>query len=95
LLFAVLVELLGLAYASSLFMEVWLFVFCLYGIEVGTKVPIAHEGNVSEKLMMGMQWVQKYHWSMRDLFYPSSIGTLTCIKLLEMICECACATVPE
>jgi hypothetical protein len=23
--------------------------------------------NVSEMLMMGMQWVRKYHWSMRDL----------------------------
>jgi hypothetical protein len=44
---------------------------------------------------MGMQWVRKYHWSMRDLFYPSSAGTLTCVKSLEMMCECACATVPE
>jgi hypothetical protein len=44
---------------------------------VGTKVPMTHEGNVSEKPMMGMQWVRKYDWSMRDLFYPSSIGTIT------------------
>jgi hypothetical protein len=62
---------------------------------VGTKVPMAHEGNVSENPMMRMQWVQKYHWSMRDLLYPSSAGTLTCVKSLEMMCECACATVPE
>jgi hypothetical protein len=45
---------------------------------VGTKVPMSREGNVSEKLMMGMQWVQKYHWSMRGLLYPSSVSTLTC-----------------
>jgi hypothetical protein len=47
---------------------------------VGTKVLMAHEGNVSEKPMMGMQWVRKYHWSMRDLFYPSSVGTLTLLE---------------
>jgi hypothetical protein len=62
---------------------------------VGTKIPMAHEGNVSEKSMMGMQWVRKYHWSMRDLFYPSSVGTLTYVRSLEMMCECACLTVPE
>jgi hypothetical protein len=62
---------------------------------VRMKVPVAHEGNVSEKPMMGMQWVRKYHWSMRDLFYLSSAGTLTCIKSFETMCECACATVPE
>jgi hypothetical protein len=44
---------------------------------VGTKVSMAHEGNISEKLMMGIQWVRKYHWSMRNLFYPSSADTLT------------------
>jgi hypothetical protein len=44
---------------------------------VGTKVPMTYEGNVSEKPMMRVQWVRKYHWSMRDLFYPSSAGTLT------------------
>jgi hypothetical protein len=32
------------------------------------KIPMAHEGKVSEKSMMGMKWVRKYHWSMRDLF---------------------------
>jgi hypothetical protein len=32
--------------------------------------------------MMGMQWVRKYHWSMRDLFYPSYAGTLTRTKLI-------------
>jgi hypothetical protein len=31
------------------------------------KIPMAHDGNVSEKPTMGMQWVQKYHWSMRNL----------------------------
>jgi hypothetical protein len=62
---------------------------------VGTKVPMSHVGNVSEKLMMGMQWVRKYHWSMRDLFYPSSAYTLTCVRSLEMMCKCACATIPE
>jgi hypothetical protein len=46
------------------------------------KIPMAHEGKVSEKPMIGMQWVQKYHWSMRDLIYPSSTGTLTRIKPL-------------
>jgi hypothetical protein len=49
---------------------------------VGTKVPMSREGNVSEKPMMGMQWVQKYHWSMRDLLYPSSVSTLTCRSFL-------------
>jgi hypothetical protein len=39
-------------------------------------------GNVSEKPMMGM-------------FYPFSAGTLTCIKSIAMMCECACATVSE
>jgi hypothetical protein len=52
-----LVDQLRLAYASFLFMKVWLFVLSLYDIEVGTKVPMAHEGNVNEKPMMGMQWV--------------------------------------
>jgi hypothetical protein len=32
--------------------------------------------------MMGMQWERKYRWSMRDLFYPSYIGTLTRVKML-------------
>jgi hypothetical protein len=62
---------------------------------VGMKVSMAHEGNISEKPMMEMQWVRKYHWSIRNLFYPSSAGTLTCVKSLETVCECACATVPE
>jgi hypothetical protein len=46
------------------------------------KIPMAHEGNASEKPMMGMQWLRKYHWSMRDLIYPSSAGILTSVKLL-------------
>jgi hypothetical protein len=29
---------------SFLFMKVWLFVLCLWDIEVGMKVPMAHEG---------------------------------------------------
>jgi hypothetical protein len=56
-LFVVLVELLGLVYASFLFMKVWLFVLSLLDITVGTKVPMARERNFSEKPMMGMQWV--------------------------------------
>jgi hypothetical protein len=51
---------------------------------VGIKIPMAQEGNVSENSMMGMQWVQKYHWSMRNLIYPSSAGTLTRVKPLAM-----------
>jgi hypothetical protein len=46
------------------------------------KIPMTHEGNVSEKPIMEMQWVQKYHWSIRDLIYPSSAGTLTRVKPL-------------
>jgi hypothetical protein len=49
---------------------------------VGMKIPMAREGNVSEKSMMGMHWVRKYHWSMRALIYPSSAGTLTRVKPL-------------
>jgi hypothetical protein len=29
------------------------------------------------------------------LFYPSFAGTLTCVKLLETMCECACSTLLE
>jgi hypothetical protein len=47
---------------------------------VGTKLPMAYEGNVSEKSMMGMQWVQKYYQILRDLFYPPSVGTLTLLE---------------
>jgi hypothetical protein len=39
-------------------------------------------GHVSEKPMMGM-------------LYPFSTGTLTCVKLIVTICECACATISE
>jgi hypothetical protein len=39
-------------------------------------------GDVSEKHMMGM-------------LYPYSAGTLTCVKLIVTICECACATISE
>jgi hypothetical protein len=57
---------------------------------VGMKVPMAREGNVSEKPMMGMQCVRKYHWSMRDLFYPSSTSTLTFIRTIEIFVENLC-----
>jgi hypothetical protein len=29
------------------------------------------------------------------MFYPFSTGTLTCIKSIAMMCECACTTVSE
>jgi hypothetical protein len=32
---------------------------------------------------------------MMEMFYPFSAGTLTCIKLIVMMCECACATISE
>jgi hypothetical protein len=35
---------------------------------VGMQILMVHEGNVSEKPMMGMKWVRKYLWSVRDLF---------------------------
>jgi hypothetical protein len=57
-------------------------VVCAYLVEhySGYEVPTTHEGNVSEKPMTGMQWARMYHWSMRDLFYPSSAGTLTLLE---------------
>jgi hypothetical protein len=57
---------------------------------VGMKVPMAREENVSEKPMMGMQWVRKHHWSMRDLFYSSSTGTLTFVRTIETFVENHC-----
>jgi hypothetical protein len=43
--------------------------FCLcLGHCVGMQILMTHEENVSAKLMMGMQWVRKYHWFMRNLF---------------------------
>jgi hypothetical protein len=54
------------------------------------KIPMSHEGNVSEKPIMGMQWVQKYHWSMRDLIYPSFAGTRTRVKLLAKLPSAFC-----
>jgi hypothetical protein len=39
-------------------------------------------GDVSEKYMMGM-------------LYPFSTGTLTYVKSIVTMCECACATVSE
>jgi hypothetical protein len=38
--------------------------------------------DVSEKSMMGM-------------FYLFSVGTLTCVKSIVTMCECACATLSE
>jgi hypothetical protein len=29
------------------------------------------------------------------MFYPFFAGTLTCVKSIVMMCECACATVSE
>jgi hypothetical protein len=48
----------------------------------GMLVKSSLYGDVSEKLMMGM-------------FYPFSTGTLTCVKSIATMCECACATVSE
>jgi hypothetical protein len=45
-------------------------------------VKISLYGDVSEKPMMGM-------------LYPFSAGTLTCIKSIVTMCECACATISE
>jgi hypothetical protein len=39
-------------------------------------------GDVSEKPMMGM-------------LYSFSAGTLTCVKSIVTMCECACATVSK
>jgi hypothetical protein len=54
------------------------------------KIPMAYEGNVSEKTMMEMQWVRKYHRSMRDLIYPSFAGTLTHVKPLATFASAFC-----
>jgi hypothetical protein len=63
---------------------------------VGTKV-LVHDGH---------KWARKC-WSaggmsghesagpLKDMFHPSSAGTLTCVKSLAMIFESACATVSE
>jgi hypothetical protein len=32
---------------------------------------------------------------MMEMLYPFSAGTLTCVKSIVMMCECACATVSE
>jgi hypothetical protein len=64
----------------DVFFVVYGFFGCLCLDVLHMKTPMAHEEHVSEKCMMGMQWVQKYHWSMRDLIYPSSTGTLTCVE---------------
>jgi hypothetical protein len=61
----------------------WLFVITvrtLSGFE-NTNCPWKE---FSEKPMIEMWWVWKYHWSMRDLIYPSSAGTLTHVKPLAM-----------
>jgi hypothetical protein len=48
----------------------------------GMLVKSSLYGVVSEKLMIGM-------------LYPFSAGTLTCVKSIVTMCECACATVSE
>jgi hypothetical protein len=45
-------------------------------------VKISLYGDVSENLMIGM-------------FYPFYADTLTCVKSIGTMCECACATVSE
>jgi hypothetical protein len=44
LVFVAFVELLGLVYASFLFMKVWCLCLVLQDIELGTKVLLAHHG---------------------------------------------------
>jgi hypothetical protein len=75
-------------YASFLFMRIiWLFMLTCRNLSVnsplgGMLVKSPLYGDVSEKPMMGM-------------FYPYSVGILTCVKSIVTMCECACATVPE
>jgi hypothetical protein len=45
-------------------------------------VKITLYGDVSERPMMGM-------------IYLFSTGTLTCVKSIVTMCECACATISE
>jgi hypothetical protein len=70
--------------------EILLLFMIMARILSGMQIPMAHEGNVSEKPMMEMQWIRKYHWSMRDMIYPSSAGTLTCIKPLATFASAFC-----
>jgi hypothetical protein len=49
---------------------------------MGMLVKSSLYGDVSEKLMMRM-------------LYPFSAGTLTIVKSIVTMCECACATVSE
>jgi hypothetical protein len=48
----------------------------------GMLVKISLYGDVSENTMM-------------EMLYPFSASTLTCIKSIVTMCECACATVSE
>jgi hypothetical protein len=54
------------------------------------QILMAHEGNVSEKPMMGMQWAQKCHWSTRDMIYSSFAGTLIRVKPLATFASVFC-----
>jgi hypothetical protein len=70
----ILVELLGLVYASFLFMRIiLLFMFTCRNLLV--KSPLY--GDVSEKPMMWM-------------IYPFSAGTLTFVRTIEMFVEIFC-----
>jgi hypothetical protein len=70
----VLVGLLGLAYASFLFMRI-ILLFMLTCRNLLVKSPIY--GDVSEKPMTGMS-------------YPFSTGTLTFVKTIETFVEILC-----
>jgi zinc transporter ZupT len=75
----ILVELLGLAYASFLFMRIiLLFMFTCRNLLVksplGVLVKSPLYGDVSEKPMMGM-------------IYPFSAGTLTFVRTIETFVE--------
>jgi hypothetical protein len=57
---------------------------------VGIKVPMAHEGNDwSARGLSGHESVG----SPKGMIYPSSAGTLTCVKTIETYVERAFATV--
>jgi hypothetical protein len=74
----VLVELLGLAYVSFLFMRIiLLFMFTCTKPNRGMLVKNPLYGDVSEKPMMGM-------------IYPFSTGTLTFVRMIETFVERLC-----
>jgi hypothetical protein len=85
-----LVELLMLVDAFFIVYGIFLLFVSTVRTLSGYENTNTHEGNVSEKSMMRMQWVQKYHWYMRDLIYPSSTGTLTHVKPLATFASAFC-----